>query len=137
MGLEFILSKSQQKANIGLIEEIFNPKKTIGQRDTNNLDFSRLSEDELESLTDFISYLSPEKVEKINTIITNITEQEVADKYSSEELNANEIYPWCWHNDESGNYAFTKKNILEDFIVLKNFFSKAAFNKNYVLCYVG
>jgi hypothetical protein len=54
------------------------------------LDFSRLSEDELESLSDFISYLPPEKVEKINTILSNINEDEVADKYNSEELNVNQ-----------------------------------------------
>lgn len=137
MGLEFVLSKDRDKATISLIEEIFNPKKTVGQADTNNLDFSKLSQDELESLTDFISYLSPEKVEKINNILTKISEQEVADKYNSEELNTNEIYPWCWHDDESEDQAFNKKHLLQDFKLLKDFFNKAASNKNYILCFVG
>src|SRR5688500_638859 len=136
MGLEFLLSKDRDRASISLIEEIFNPKKTIGATDTNNTDFSRLSQDELEALTDFISYLPPEKGEKINTILSNISEQEVADKYNSGELNANEIYPWCWHDNDAKDAAFNKTHLLQDFRMLKDFFSKATSNKNYVLCYV-
>lgn len=137
MGLEFILLKDQDKSSTSLIEEIFNPKKTLGQKDTTRLNFSRLSEDEVEDLYDFIYYLPADKVGKITAILNKITDQQVGDNYNAEELNANEIYPGCWQNDNSENQAFNKGNIKEDFRELKDFFNQAMWDKHYVLCYVG
>ena len=65
----FPLLKDQDKSSTSLIEEIFNPKKTLGQKDTTRLNFSRLSEDEVEDLYDFIYYLPAEKVGKITAIL--------------------------------------------------------------------
>ena len=136
MGLEFILTKGLDEDGRELIGEIFNPIHYIGPTDTNifNLDSD---EEQLWESENAAGYLSPIKVKKIHALLSNIQESQVAENFDADELNANQIYPSCWHNNEDADLAFNRRQILEDFVSLQNFFRSATESNYYVLSYLG
>ena len=137
MGLEATVSKALPDADRELIGEIFNPMHYIGPNDTNIFNLDSDEEEQFWEMESAAGYLAPNKVKKVAALLSNISESGVAENYNADELNADGIYPSCWHNDDASDKALNKRQILEDFRMLNDFFQTAAKEDNYVLSYVG
>ncbi|MFC7000122.1 DUF1877 family protein [Rufibacter roseus] len=138
MGLDFILKKGEDDSTQVVLDEIFNPVCY----DENGIepDFSKLSDEELHDLFfngSLLSYLPSEKIRAVNSKLERLTKQEVASRFNAEELNENDIYPNVWHSDNSPEQAFNLNHILEDFEKLKNLFSQASKEEEYILQFIG
>jgi hypothetical protein len=138
MALEFILSKGRQSFEVELIAEIFNPKSMFGG-------YSGLlnceTDDEIEAflMSDdnyCIPYIDKNKIDQINQVLNGINEIDIYNNYDSQELNENGIYPRVWHDDNSENLAFNRRQILTDFAELKTVFQEAHREKDYILVYI-
>ncbi len=135
MGLEYILSKKQDISTTKLINEIFNPKQFLGWQE-----FENLTEEEKFEFYEsgkLISYLDPIIISKINSFLESISEAEIRAKYDSKELNDNDIYPNCWHDDNSPDLACNLRHILADFLELKIIIKQAATENDYIFVFVG
>jgi hypothetical protein len=137
MALEFILLKGKDESTSRLIKEIFNPQNCIGCEDMSRVNLDTITEEELQHRIDSVLFITPENVKEINDILRSVTEYEIDRNYNWRELNQNDIYPWCWHDDNSADQAFNKRHILGDYKELKIFFQRAVNCNNYIMTYVG
>lgn len=132
MGLEFVLSKGQQKETVDLITEIFNPTKALGM--------DHLSEEDALALYEsgeIMYYLDLYTVSKINAFLNTLSVEQAIASYSSEELNENEIYPEQWKTGNSLEEAFNERCIAEGVKELKDIFEAADADHNSILVFVG
>jgi hypothetical protein len=135
MALEFILSKEKNEESKVLISEIFNPSQKFWEDD-----FKKMTEEEqLEFYANggFTFFLNENTVSKLAALIDEISELEVRNKYSSKELNENDIYPYVWSEGNSLSEAYNENHLVSDFINLKEFLIRASRNKSYVIVFVG
>lgn len=135
MGLEFILSKDADQSVKELISEIFNPKDALSPEGYENLTW----EEKFDAYDtgQVIYYLSPKLISDLNDLLNKISESDIHAKYDSAELNANDIYPNIWHDDESPDKAFNKSDILEGLAGLKTIMKQAALEQDYIFVFAG
>jgi len=118
-----------------LVSEIFTPKRAIGE-----LEFNILPPEEkweMYERGDYIPYLDPTTISQFANLLDNILENDIKNKCDPKELNDNDIYPKVWHNNNSLDYSFNERHILEDFVELKKLFKVADKEKNYIIVYIG
>jgi hypothetical protein len=135
MALEYILSKGQNNSTTELVNEIFNPKHSLGGQNFESLTPKEQFEFYESGL--FIPYLDISTISKLNDFLTNISQTDVSSKYNTNELNNNGIYPEVWHNDNSPDQAYNERHILEDLEELKTIIKKADTEKDYIFVFVG
>ncbi len=135
MGLEYILSKTQDISAIPLLKQIFNPSSVMGSDSFQHIN----SDEHLESYegVEPISYLDPVIIAKLDSILDSISDNTIDYNYNAEELNQKNIYPAIWHNDDSPDQVFNKRQILEDARLLKSLIKEAHKEKDYILVFVG
>lgn len=132
MGLEFLLSKGQDKDTRQLITEIFAPSLSISEENKEQI----FIDEPLEGFEeDIISYLENLKITQINNILEKVSEAEFRSRYNPKELNNNYIYPSVWHNDNSQDQAFNERHLAEDFSSLKKIFKHATEEQDYILVF--
>lgn len=135
MGLEYLLSKGQDNLTTELVNEIFNPKQSLGGQEFESLTPEQQFEFYESGL--FIPYLDTSIISKLNDFINNVSQTDIGSKYDAEELNDNGIYPEVWHNDDSADKAYNKRQILEDFEELKTIIKQADTENDYILVFIG
>jgi hypothetical protein len=141
MGLEFVLSKGQNKGTADLIAEIFNPSKAMGMQETQEID--QLKEEDILAMFEsyesgeIICYLDSNTVSKINTFLKTQSAAQVIARYDSEELNENGIYPEVWSAGNSRDTAFNERDIAEGLTELKKIFEAADLDQDSILVFVG
>jgi len=135
MGLEYVLSKGQDALTVELIGEIFNPKQLLGGQEFNRL----IPEEQLAFYERgrFIQYLDTTTISKLNDFLNTVLEIDIYSKYNATELNDNGIYPEVWHNDNSLDQAYNRRQILDDLKELKAIVSQAHNQGDYILVFVG
>ncbi|MFN0293040.1 DUF1877 family protein [Pedobacter helvus] len=135
MGLEYILSKGQDISTTEIINEIFNPKKSLGGQDIEKLSL----EEQMEFYENggVIYYLDTTTISKLNNLLDTFSEADIQTKYDANELNDNGIYPAVWHNDNSPDQAYNKRHIIEDFKELKTIINQAREDNDYIFVFVG
>jgi hypothetical protein len=132
-GLNFLLAKFFEGNDTALIGEIFSPTEFLGKEiDYTTIDFD-VDFDEIEQP---LFYIAPAKVTAINTLLATVNDDKFASRYNADELNANDIYPAVWHNDESDDKAFNKRHLEEGLRYLKELFKEAAANGNYIFSFI-
>ena len=135
MGLEYVLSKGQDQQITELMGEIFNPKEHLGGGDFENL--THEEQFKLYESGSIIPYLSIATVAKINDLLSQVTQANFEANYNANELNKNGIYPCVWHNDNSLNFAYNLRHIMDDLAQLKTIFQQASTDNDYLLVFVG
>ena len=128
LGLEFVLIKINRNK---ILSEIFNSNRALGQVEYDALDFEK--QFKFYESGRLIPYLNPDLINRINEIITEISEKEFAENYSAEELNTNDIYPNVWNYDNSEDSAYNLIHLSQDFNGLKNIFKNAFDENDYIL----
>jgi len=133
--IEFLLSKDQVDSNTKLIKEIFNPFQTLGDPDLrkNTLE----EQQKFYESGGFIHYLSNETVFQIDQLLSHFPESYFHEHYNSQELNQNNIYPSAWHDDNSPDQGYNEDHIIVDVIQMKNIFTEAAMDNDYILVFSG
>ena len=136
VALEFILSKGRNDYCASLAWKIFNPTCLLS---TNG--FDDMSDEEKFEYVDtgnLVLYLDLVTISSIHKFIGSISESEIDSKYNSEELKIFKIYPQnAWHDDNSLNRIFNKRQVVEDFIALKKIFEEAFIERDYILVFIG
>jgi Domain of unknown function (DUF1877) len=132
MGLEFVLSKGQQKETADLIAEIFNPTKTLEAERSNDEDALALYE-----TGEIIYYLDSNTVSRLHSFLNTLSVDQAIASYDSEELNANGIYPVQWKAGFSREDAFNERDIAEGVKQLKDIFEAADLENDSILVFVG
>ena len=132
LGLEYILTKI---SNNEVILEIFNSTNSLGQEEYENLDFEE--QFEYYESGKLIPYLNPDIIGKLNKIFDQISEEELSKNYNAEELNANDIYPSVWNNDNSENKVYNLRQLVEDFKYLKKIIKNSYTENDYLLNLIG
>ena len=132
-GLQFVLAKCFDGSDRSLVSEIFYPNEFLGEEP----DYGTMDFDNYEETEEPLYYLSPQKVQKINTLISGLTEAVFISRYDSAELNDNEVYPENWDDSEDSNRSCNSRHLAEQFAALQIIFSEAAAGKNYLLVYIG
>jgi len=141
MGLEFVLSKGQNKETADLIAEIFNPSKALGMQRDQEMD--KLNEEDIFAMFESyesgetICYLDTNTVWQINTFLKTQSTAQVIARYDSEELNENGIYPEVWSAGSSQDTAFNERHISEGLTELKQIFEAADLEQDLILVFVG
>jgi len=135
MALEYILSKAQDASAIKLINELFNPRQSLGDPDLESLTL----EEQMEFYENggAIHYLNYANVSKLSGLFDKFSKADIHSKYDSKELNENRIYPEVWHNDNSPDQAYNERHILDDFEQLKKIIKRASDDCDYILVFVG
>ena len=135
MALEYILSKGQDDSTTELVNEIFNPKNSLGGQELESL----APEEQFEFYESglYIPYLDTSTISKLHDFIVNISQTDIQSKYDSKELNDDGIYPQVWHNDNSPDQAYNERHILEDFEELKSIITQANAERDYIFVFVG
>lgn len=82
-------------------------------------------------------YVDREIIDSITAILEEISEADVKSNYNSDELNSNGVYPKIWHNDDSTNRVFNKRQILVDFAELKLIYQQVTEEQDYILVCIG
>ena len=136
MALEYILSKGQENLVSELINEIFSPKKSFGVFDISSATTDEEIDFILKNSDTFIHYLDTKTISKLNHFLDKVSETDIHLKYSSKELNENGIYPRVWHDDDSKDFVYNKRQILEDLVKLKSIFSRATKENDYILVFI-
>jgi hypothetical protein len=132
-GLQFLLAKFFKGADLNVISEIFSPSEFLGEE----IDYTAIEfEDDFDEVAEPLFYVSPEKVNAINTLLTKIDDKKFLDLYNADELNAAEVYPESWHNDESDDQLFNIRHLEEGLRYLKELFKEAAANGNYIFSFI-
>ena len=132
-GLQFLLAKYFKGADLEVINEIFSPSEFLGEEiDYTAIDF----EDDFDEVEQPLFYVSPEKVKAINALLATVEEEKFLSLYNADELNANEVYPEAWHNDEADDQLFNKRHLEEGLRYLKQLFNEAAANGNYIFSFI-
>lgn len=137
-GLRFILSKAQDEATEDLAEQIFYPDTYIGEEvDFENLDIDNIPEDfSFESSA--VYYNTPDKVAAIAAFLDAISNEEFIELFDADELNENDIYPGgVWNTETNPDIVFNANDMVKEFQVLKDFYSKAGSEGDYILSVVG
>jgi hypothetical protein len=136
-GISFVLAKCVPEDLKEELNQIFYPSDYLGESiDFDSIDFENLEDPSILE-NEPISYLTKEKVVQIKNLLLDINKDEFLIKYSSKELNENGVYPEVWHDDESPNQAFNKRDLEEGFDALRKLFQRAAENGHYILTFVG
>ena len=135
MGLEFILSKGQDPLAAELINQIFNPKQSLGEQEFGNL----TPEEQFEYYESgsLIPYLERDTISKLDDFLTEVSDAYIHLNYDAQEFNDNGIYPEVWHNDNSPNQGYNERELLENLTELKNIIREAKQEKDYILVFVG
>lgn len=134
-GLEYILSKGKSDHETELIRAIFCPGTIIGLKEFEALTI----DDRFEFLhtKEIISYINLDTIAEINSLINNVSKEEIGLNYNSDELNAKEIYSINWHNDNSPNLTYNERHILEGFSKLQLIFKEATVDGDYIIVDYG
>lgn len=132
-GLKFILTKIvPSKTNS--INDLFSPESYLGSLpdfEDDNADIDALLNNPP------LYYLTPEKVNEINSVLTTVADTDISKHYSSKELNKKGVYPEVWNDSSDRDTAFNLNHLIRDFENLKDFFSEAALQNNYVIVSIG
>jgi len=132
-GLQFLLAKFFKGNDLTVINEIFSPSEFLGEE----IDYTAIEfEDDFDEVEEPLFYVSPEKVKAINALLVTVDDDKFLSLYNADELNANEVYPEIWHNDESDDQAFNKRHLAEGLRYLKQLFNEAAANGNYIFSFI-
>lgn len=130
-GIRFILSREQDEHTLPLVDQLFYPHSAVGQEDIEmdieDIDFDKES----------INYHSPETVAEISELLDGMSEVQFTALYDAAELNRQGIYPSIWSDSTNPDQAFTRSHLLQDFTMLKVFFTAAKAEADYILCFVG
>lgn len=132
LGLEYLLTKLN---NDEIILEIFNFKNSLGQDEYDKLDFEQ--QFEYYESGKLIPYLNQTVIKKLNIIFDGISEDKFSKNYNADELNANDIYPNVWNNDNSEDRLYNLRQLLEDFKSLKKILKNAHNENDYLLNLIG
>ena len=135
MGLEYILSKGQDNSTIELVNEIFNPKQSVGGQN-----FKSLTPDEQFEFYEsglIIPYLDIPTISKLYDSLANISQADIGSKYDAKDLNDNGIYPEVWHNDNSPGQSYNEQHLLKDYEELKTIIKHADNEQDYILVFIG
>ena len=132
-GLQFLLAKFFKGADLEVISEIFSPTEFLGDE----IDYTAIEFDEdFDEVEEPLFYVSPDKVKAINILLATVEEDKFLNLYNADELNANEVYPEAWHNDEADDQLFNKRHLEEGLRYLKELFKEAAANGNYIFSFI-
>ncbi|HEX8461149.1 MAG TPA: DUF1877 family protein [Segetibacter sp.] len=115
-GLLFVLTKIAKPASAEILKEILYPSNSL------KVDFGEYE--------DFVYYLDTGKVSLVYLSIEDISEHDIERNFDLEQMNELRIYPWHWYEEDS---IFLKQS----FINLKNLFSTANKEKDYIMVFVG
>ena len=128
-GLQFLLAKFFKGNELTVINEIFSPSEFLGEE----IDYTAIEfEDDFDEVEEPLFYVSPEKVKVINALLVTVDDDKFLSLYNADELNANEVYPESWHNDEADDQLFNKRHLEEGLRYLKELFREAAANGKYI-----
>lgn len=134
-GIIFLLTKLCPSSARNLIQEIFYPTESIGEK-LNSVEFD--IENAMSVLEgDSIPCLKNEKINAISELLNSIDKQQLLDLYDPKELNKSDVYPGVWHTNESPDQAFNRRHIGDGFERLADFFNDAVRNDNFILAFVG
>ena len=78
------------------------------------------------------SYLTPEQVKEINSLISNLGEDFLKENYKPEEMDRKGIYPKFWRQDPT-----LIDYVRHNFFALKKFYKDAAEKGNAIASYLG
>ena len=132
-GLQFLLAKFFKGNDLTVINEIFSPSEFLGEE----IDYTAIEfEDDFDEVEEPLFYVSPEKVKAINALLVMVDDDKFLSLYNADELNANEIYPESWHNDEADDQLFNKRHLEEGLRYLKELFREADANGNYIFSFI-
>ena len=132
-GLQFLLAKFFKGNDLTVINEIFSPSEFLGEE----IDYTAIEfEDDFDEVEEPLFYVSPEKVKAINALLVTVDDDKFLSLYNADELNANEVYPESWHNDEADDQLFNKRHLEEGLRYLKELFREAAANGNYIFSFI-
>lgn len=126
-GLRYVLRKVCKPSVEGLVAQIFEPEKFLGEApDYESVDWENLPDDfPVEGAT--LPYHNPEVINTLLSFLERVTEQEFASSFSAAELNEQQIYPsGIWNESTDPNNHFSKLNLVREFLKLKEFFSQLA-----------
>jgi hypothetical protein len=137
-GLRFILSKAQDDTTEDLAEQIFYPDTFAGEEtDFENLDIDNIPED-FSFESNAVYYNTPDKVAAISAFLDTISNEEFIELFDADELNENDIYPGgIWNTETNPDIVFNANDMVKEFQVLQDFYSKAASEGDYILSVVG
>jgi hypothetical protein len=121
-----------------LIEQIFNPKTSIGEDiDFSTIDFENLPDD-IDIEQQALRYNDPEKVSEISQLLATITVATFQENFDANELNEQKIYPGAiWNHSDENDRAFNAQHLSLEFQKLKSIFEKAGDNGEYLISYAG
>lgn len=132
-GLQFLLAKFFKGNELTVINEIFSPSEFLGEE----IDYTAIEfEDDFDEVEEPLFYVSPEKVKAINALLVTVDDDKFLSLYNADELNANEVYPESWHNDEADDQLFNKRHLEEGLRYLKELFREASANGNYIFSFI-
>lgn len=135
MALEYLLSKGKDQTTADLFKQIFDPTEILGKAELERLP----PEEQFEFYESgsLIPYLHPDTIMKINSQLEKITGADIEAIYDADELNRGDIYPSVWHNNNSPDLAYNKRQLIEDFTALKKIYQEATGNRDFLLVFVG
>ncbi len=135
MGFEYVLSKGKDDSTTEIINELFNPKKFLGRRNTEDM----IAEEQFNLYEggNLIPYLDPVTISRVDDFLDMISAADVQSNYDADELNRNGIYPELWHNDNSPNQVFNERQLSGDLSALKIFIKLAKKERNIILVFIG
>lgn len=134
-GLEFLLNKFITGDDKGLIYEIFSPEEYIGESPDEN-PFKSPTPDELDEFeANAVYYLDPEKIARIDYLLSELDPAEVLGAYSPAEFNNNGVYPEVWHGDESEGQFFNQTHLSHALKRLTDFFGRAISNNDHIITF--
>ncbi|SEW42699.1 DUF1877 family protein [Chitinophaga arvensicola] len=137
MGTEYLLNKIFSRKEMNEKIDIFSPATVIGAADSDDIDFENIDFDALENITDYVSYLSPDEVYRINNLLATVNETDLIENYDASELNEQGVYPGVWNDSEDLHVAYNLTDLGNDLENLQNFFRHASADGTYVLVYCG
>lgn len=161
-GLLYVLTRNIGPAKALLIKQTFYPNTYLGE---GGAFLPRFMEDELgagavqaetepmevdmenvdtEEDGDFdnfegggVYYLSAERVAAINIALNEVNENVVDKHFDAKRMNKLGIYPYAWNDDESLTTAFNRTQLKEDLKRLREIFSAASDQSDYILVLIG
>jgi hypothetical protein len=134
-GLEFLLDKCFTGEDRELVQELFSRTEFIGESLDEN-PFKLHTPDEVDDFeARAIYYLDPEKIARIDYLLSELDETEVLNAYNAKEFNNNGVYPELWHDDESENQFFNKTHLKNALKNLTDFFGTAISNNDHVIIF--
>lgn len=80
-----------------------------------------------------LTYATPATCQQVWWHLQQVTAEDISRLYNARKLNADGIYPNCWHDDESENLAFNRRYVVEHYALLRDFYKAAATAGEYVL----